>query len=133
MNFKHAVGFLFLGTMLGLLPRIAPGWCHVTESEFASTRELWLQTMSFVQLGLAGVYFIRRLAAYLASVMEYSVIAVPVQEQLPDAVGEMAFAVEEIAVVPIRRPALAARLRPRSMLPLPVAFKSAGLLDQRAA
>jgi len=133
MNFKHAVGFLFLGTIVGLMPRLAPGWCHVTDIGSASARELWLQFMSFVQIGLAGAYFFRRVCAYLGTVMEYDfATSTGYRQSTADAMGELAVATEEIAMVSMRRPALAVRLRPQTILPLPVAFKS-GLLEQRRA
>ncbi len=131
MNFKHAVGFLFLGTLVGLMPRLAPGWCHGIGG--AGARELWLQFMSFVQIGLAGVYFFRRVCTYLATVMEYSLTTSAANQQhTADAMGDFAIAGEEVAAVSMRRPALAARLRSPTILPLPVAFKS-GLLEQRRA
>lgn len=141
MNFKHAVGFLFLGTVLGLMPRLAPGWCHVTSLESASTRELWLQFMSFVQIGLAGVYFLGRLGIYFATVMETPTTLKPAYayNQLPDEIGESAFALEHeaqpVAWAPVRRvarPALVARRRRQTVLPIPVAFES-GLLEQSRA
>lgn len=131
MNFKHAVGFLFLGTVFGLMPRIAPGWSHVTSVDSLSTRELWLQVMSFVQIGLAGVYFFGRVCAYFASVMEFTT-ASGLRDRHPDFAGDYAVPSEEFAVVPMRRPVVAPRLRPAAILPIPVAFKS-GLIEQRRA
>jgi len=133
MNFKHAVGFLFLGTVLGLLPQMAPGWCQVTGVDNSSTRQLWLQVMSFVQIGLAGGYFFRRLFRYLAVVMEYSVMTSRSLDQFPEARGEAALVAQTISMGRTHRPALPDSIGAGAMLPIPVAAFESSLFDQRAA
>lgn len=128
MNFLHAFGFLVTGVISGLLPRWFPGLCEATGVDGSSTRELWLQVMSFVQVSLAGYYFLYRVCAWLGEVMPFT----PALDE---------------TVAPLPRPAVAARVaapawrrvstgqtrvRP-AILPLPVAAFDAGLLDQRRA
>lgn len=116
MNFVHAFGFLVVGVISGLLPRWAPGLC-ATGLDGASTREIWLQVMSAVQVGIAGIYFLGRVGSWLATVMPYT---------LPEA-DALAPAAPAAAPVP------AARTAPRRVLPLPVAAFEGTLLEQRRA
>ena len=71
MNLNHAFGFLFVGTVFGLLPRFAPGLCPVTGVDGTSAREMWLQLMSALLIGIALVYSVQRMFSVLASMMEY--------------------------------------------------------------
>lgn len=133
MNFKHAVGFLMVGTMFGLLPRFFPAWCSGGMGG-ANTRELWLQVMSFVQVGLAGGFFLGRASSAIASMLEYLPSTVAIDADSPDAVdAEDTFEIPEpIHVMPVRRPALPSRLGARAMIPLPVSLE-ATLLEPRQA
>lgn len=73
MNFRNALGFFLVGALFALLPRMAPGLCGVdTLVGGSSTRVLWLQIMSFLQMGLGVSYFAQRTLVGLASLLEYS-------------------------------------------------------------
>src|SRR5690606_36796694 len=71
MNLNHAFGFLFIGTMFGLLPRFAPDLCPVTGVDGTSAREIWLQLMSALLIGVALVFCAQRLLSMLAVMMKY--------------------------------------------------------------
>ena len=116
MNFRNALGFFAVGAVLALIPRFAPGWCPATGADGSSTREIWLQIMSFVQLGLGVSYFAHRTLLGLASLLEYA----------PQ--SAFASATESRPAVPVVRPALA---KP-ALSPIGAALKG-GLLDQRRA
>ena len=116
MNFRHALGFFAVGAVLALIPRFAPGLCPSTGVDGSSTREIWLQIMSFVLLGLGVSYFAHRTMLGLASLLEYA----------PQ--SAFTFATESLPVVPAVRPALG---KP-ALSPIRAAFKD-GLLDQRRA
>lgn len=60
-----------VGALLGLLPRVAPGWCPPNGIDGSSARELWLHVMSWLNLGLAGRFFAGRVLGALALLMEY--------------------------------------------------------------
>ena len=130
MNFRHAIGFMIVGAVLGSLPQLAPEWCPATGVDGSSTRALWLQIMSYLQLGLAGCYFLRRAASALAAALVYS----PATGDAATATSAVARPVAAPRLQPVwaRRRRAVVRSRPRSVLPLPVAFNSA-LLDRRAA
>ena len=72
MNFRHALGFFAVGAVLVLIPRIAPGWCPADGVDGSSTRTIWLQIMSFVQMGLGVSYFANRTLVGLMSLLEYT-------------------------------------------------------------
>jgi hypothetical protein len=131
MNFKHAVGFLMLGTIFGLLPRWFPGWCSATGTFGSSARELWLELMSFVQIGLAGGYFLQRVCSAVGSMLEF-VPATASSETDASALDEVILMPEPVAITPMRRPALPARLGARAIIDLPATLK-AGLLEPRQA
>jgi len=56
-----------MGAVFALMARIAPGWI-----DSSSTRQIWLQIMSLVQMGLGLAYFARRTFVGLASLLEYT-------------------------------------------------------------
>lgn len=129
MNFRHAVGFLVIGTVSGLVPRMAPGLFEAVGADGSSGRVLWLQLMSWVQIGLAGGFFLQRVLAAAAMVMEHdSQRATVASEALPETVP----APDASAVVLMRQPTLALRMRSRAVMVVPVVLK-AGLLEQRQA
>ena len=116
MNFRHALGFFAVGAVLALIPRFAPDWCPSTGVDGSSTRTIWLQIMSFVQLGLGVAYFAHRTLLGFASLLEYA----------PQ--SAFAAATESRPAVPLVRPALTKAAHS----PIGAALKG-GLLDQRRA
>lgn len=72
MNFRHALGFFSVGAVFALLPWFAPGLFPATGMDGSSTRMIWLQIMSVVQLGLGLSYFAHRSIVGLASLMTYT-------------------------------------------------------------
>lgn len=113
LNLNHAFGFLVVGTLFGLLPRFAPGWCPPTGVDGSSAREIWLQLMSALLIGIAVFHCGSRVLSAVASWMEYD----PSRR----------------AVKPVRvRPAMAARMRTAKILPMPASLRS-GMLEQRPA
>lgn len=126
MNFKHAVGFLAVGTLCGLLPRLVPGWFEATGTDGSSARALWLLVMSWVQIGIAATYFAQRAMAAAAVILAHGMQ----QGTLEAAQVEVPFDESEIAPLP-RRP-MPARLRERKVIPMPAVLKT-GLLDQPRA
>lgn len=125
MNLNHAFGFLFVGTIFGLLPRFAPGWCPPTGIDGTSPRELWLQLMSTVMIGIAVVYCGRRILSALAMMLEYD----PQRRLARTPAPAMPAAVQ----VPVARPVTAARRSSQRILPVPTAAFRSGLLEQRRA
>lgn len=124
MNLNHAFGFLFVGTVFGLLPRFAPGLCPVTGVDGTSAREIWLQLMSALLIGIALVYTLQRMFSGLATLMEYDPqrrLSAGAAQALPDAV--------ELPVAPTP----VARARVGAILPMPAAAFRGGLLEQRPA
>lgn len=118
MNFRRALGFFAVGAVLALIPRFAPGLCSSTGADGSSTRTIWLQIMSFVQMGLGLAYFARRSLAGLASLLEYS--------------PQLAFSAT-VEVRPAPRPAFPRpALNVQTLSPIHAAIES-GLLDQRRA
>lgn len=113
MNFRHALGFFAMGAVFALMSRVAPSWI-----DSSSTRQIWLQIMSLVQMGLGLAYFARRTFVGLASLLEYT--------------PRPAFAHRIPARAPqpvlLPRPTLASR----SLAPITAALQN-GLLDQRRA
>lgn len=71
MNFKHAIGFMIIGAVFGLLPNLAPEWCPVTGPDGSSTRALWLGLMSTVLISVALGYFGRRILGSVALLLEH--------------------------------------------------------------
>src|SRR5690349_3064991 len=116
MNFRHALGFFAVGAVLALIPRFAPGWCPSTGVDGSSTRTIWLQIMSFVQMGLGVSYFAHRTLLGLGSLLEYA----------PQ--SAFAAASESRPAIPAARPAVA---QP-ALSPIRAAIKG-GLLEQRRA
>lgn len=119
MNFRHALGFFAVGAVLALIPRIAPGWCPADGVDGTSTRTIWLQIMSFVQMGLGVSYFANRTLVGLMSLLEYTPqqpgysTATQVRPALPNA------AFRSVLPVP-------------TLSPIRVAIKG-GLMDERRA
>ena len=107
-----------MGAVFVLIPRLAPGWCASEGVVGSSTRVIWLQIMSLVQMGLGLSYFARRTMVGLASLLEYSALPSMAQGTL----------------VRAPQPALLARpnLAARSLAPITAALQN-GLLDQRRA
>ncbi|ACB74854.1 hypothetical protein [Opitutus terrae] len=71
MNFKHAIGFMIIGAVFGLLPSLVPEWCPATGPDGSSTRALWLGLMSTVMISIALSYFGRRILGSLALLLEH--------------------------------------------------------------
>ena len=106
-----------MGAVLALIPRFAPGLCSSTGADGSSARTIWLQLMSFVQMGLGLAYFARRSLAGLASLLEYS--------------PQLALATAEVR--PAQQPAFPRpALNVQALSPIHAAIES-GLLDQRRA
>ena len=118
MNFRHALGFFAVGAVLALLPRIAPGWCPADGVDGSSTRTIWLQIMSFVQMGLGVSYFANRTLVGLMSLLEYT----------PQAGYATTTRVRPV----LPNPALRSVLPVPTLSPIRVAIKG-GLIDQRRA
>jgi hypothetical protein len=113
LNLNHAFGFLLVGTVFGLLPRFAPGWCPATGVDGSSAGAIWLQVMSALLIGVALFHCGARVLSVVASMMEYD----PARR----------------AVRPVRvRPAMVARVRAAKILPMPASLRG-GLLEQRPA
>ena len=55
MNNRNAWGFVSFGTVMSLLPLLAPAWFPPTGIDGASTRAIWLEVMGVFQLLLGGV------------------------------------------------------------------------------
>ena len=72
MNFRRALGFFAVGAVFALLPRIAPGLFPATGADGSSTRMIWLQIMSLLQMGLGLSYFAHRTIVGLASLLVYA-------------------------------------------------------------
>ncbi len=125
MNLNHAFGFLFVGTVFGLLPRFAPGLCVPTGVDGTSAREIWLQLMSALLIGVALVYCLQRAMGVLATMLEYDpqrragVVERPALPAVADGT--------EIVVQPRLARAGGARL-----MPVSAAFRR-GLIEQRRA
>lgn len=127
MNFKHAIGFMVVGAVFGLLPTLAPSWCPATGVDGSSTRALWLEVMSTVLITIAMAHFGRRILASVATLLEQGRRVA--DEATP--AFEMPSAEEVATLVARRRPAPLPMSR--SPLPLPVAFGPALAESQRAA
>ncbi|HYP18300.1 MAG TPA: hypothetical protein VEQ65_13895 [Opitutus sp.] len=126
MNLNHAFGFLFVGTVFGLLPRFAPGWCPANGVDGTSAREIWLQLMSALLIGVAVCYIIQRACSALASMLEYD------PQQAEAAVWrDESFAQARPATV--AQAAGASASRPGTVLPVAAAAFRTGLLEQRPA
>jgi hypothetical protein len=115
MNFRHALGFFAVGAVLALIPRVAPGLCLPSGVDGTSAREIWLQIMSFVLMGLGVWHFAGRTLVGLASLLEYT--------------PRTSFhtATEARPAFPTMRPVAAMPISP-----IHVAFKG-GLMEQRRA
>lgn len=119
MNLNHAFGFLFVGTVFGLLPRFAPGWCPPTGIDGTSARELWLQLMSALLIGIAVLHLARRMLTLAASLLEYDGGRRAVQ---------VTYVLNKAAAT--SRPV---RARRPQLVPARVSALPAGLLEQRRA
>lgn len=114
LNLNHAFGFLLVGTVFGLLPRFAPGLCPMTGVDGASAREMWLQLMSALLIGVALFQCGGRVLSVVAAMMEYD-------------------PARRVRVQPVRvRPVVVARMRVAKILPMPASLQGA-LLEQRPA
>ncbi|HTO03867.1 MAG TPA: hypothetical protein VL069_09210 [Opitutus sp.] len=120
MNFRHALGFFAVGAVLALIPRIAPGWCPADGVDGTSTRTIWLQIMSFVQMGLGVAYFANRTLVGLMSLFEYTP---------PTARTGYSTATVRPA---LSNPAFRSVLPVPALSPIRVAIRD-GLIDQRRA
>jgi hypothetical protein len=109
MNLNHAFGFLFVGTVFGLLPRFAPGWCPATGVDGTSGREIWLQLMSVLLIGVAVSLIVRRTLSVIASLLEYDPQRRRAAELGEDVVGHAAFVLNK---APARVEAFQAGLLP---------------------
>lgn len=128
MNFKQAIGFMMLGTVFGMLPSLAPGWCPPNGVDGSSTRGLWLEFMSTVLIGIAMIYFARRVLANLVVLLE----STPASGELAlDAAVPVNGGIE--AAVAAREIVPSHRRRPRGILPLPVSLDAVLLEPRRAA
>lgn len=125
MNFRNALGFLCIGVLLARLPQLAPHWLGLETGDGASTREIWLRVMSWVQLGIGTGYLLGRLGGTLASLLAFT----------PPAPEEVVSAAVAPRVVPLRavRVRHATPVASRPALPLPAGFDGGLLESQRAA
>lgn len=67
MKLSHAFGFLTVGLLLGLLTQLAPEWSRAG----SGAGELWLRTMSWLQVGMAACVFASKALGVLARRMRY--------------------------------------------------------------
>ena len=118
MNFRHALGFFAVGAVLALIPRIAPGWCPADGVDGTSTRTIWLQIMSFVQMGLGVSYFANRTLVGLMSLLEYT--------------PQPGYATTTRVRPALPNPAFQSVLPVPALSPIRVAIKG-GLMEQRRA
>ncbi len=125
MNLNHAFGFLFVGTIFGLVPRFAPGWCPPTGLDGTSARELWLQLMSALLIGVALVFCAQRALSVLASILEYDPTRRALAANVP-AVPAIADGTEVVQPLP-------ARVRGGRVVPVAATAFQRGLLEQRRA
>jgi hypothetical protein len=126
MNLNHAFGFLLVGTVFGLLPRFAPGWCPATGVDGTSAREIWLQLMSALLIGVAVSHIARRMLSVLGSLLAYDPQRRRAAEPLEGAVGHEAFVLNK---APAR--AAAPRVHLPKLMPVRVDAFQAALLEQR--
>lgn len=126
MNLNHAFGFLFVGTLFGLLPRFAPGWCPPTGVDGSSARELWLQMMSALLIGVALVYCAQRALNVLASMLEYD------PQRRASAMARPAFPAVADGTEVVLQPQTA-NVRTGRLVPVPAAAFRRGLIEQRRA
>jgi|GEM_PF-2632405 hypothetical protein len=125
MNLNHAFGFLFVGTIFGLLPRFAPGWCPPTGLDGTSAREIWLQLMSALLIGVAVVYCAQRALSGLAAMLEYKPQRRAVAVEVP-VVPAIADGTEMVLPKPVR-------VRGGRVLPVPAVAFRRGLIEQQRA
>lgn len=59
MNGSNALGFLAFGAVMGLLPRLAPGWFPPNGFDGTSARAIWLEAMGVIQVGLGSSYLVK--------------------------------------------------------------------------
>ena len=55
MNNRNAWGFVSFGTVMSVLPLLAPAWFPPTGIDGTSARAIWLEVMGVVQLLLGGL------------------------------------------------------------------------------
>lgn len=108
MNFKHAIGFMMVGAVMG--------WCGSEGANVSSAQSLWLSVMSTLQIGIAMTYFAGRILSSLGVLMETTVTPAKAPEfELPVfAEPEATF---EVARAPHWQPGR------RAVLPLPVSIE----------
>lgn len=94
MNFKHAIGFMMVGAVMG--------WVGSNGADVSSAQSLWLSVMSTLQIGIAMTYFAGRILASLGVLMETTATPVMAPEfELPAfAESEATF---EVVGAPSRR------------------------------
>lgn len=71
MKTRHAFGFLLLGFALSIVPGLAPGWFPPAGIDGTSTRELWLQFMSWTLWVFGSVQVGGQLLGIAAKLLEY--------------------------------------------------------------
>lgn len=125
MNFKHAIGFMVVGALFGSIPNFAPGWCPLNGVDGSSTRGLWLEVMSTLQIGIAMTYFAARILASIGALLESAPTMMEAEVELPVAIEPQASA--SVVRASVRR------TRPATILPLPVGLESELLESRRAA
>ncbi len=59
MNPANALGFLASGALMGLLPRLFPGWFPPNGFDGTSARALWMEAMGLVQGALGATYLVK--------------------------------------------------------------------------
>ena len=102
-----------MGAVFALLPRIAPGLFPATGADGSSTRMIWLQIMSLLQMGLGLSYFAHRTIVGLASLLVYA---------------------PRPALARVPQPALVARPAFAAVRSLsPISALQSGLIEQRQA
>jgi hypothetical protein len=69
MKFIHSLGFLFIGSVMFLLPQFVPGLCPPDMFGY-SIRETWLHVMGLTQVVLGSSLLVRKAGAELAAWLE---------------------------------------------------------------
>jgi hypothetical protein len=69
MKLINSLGFLFIGSLMYLLPQMAPGLCPVDGFGF-SVRATWLHVMGLLQVGIGASYLMRKVGAEFAGWLE---------------------------------------------------------------
>jgi len=108
-----------------LLPRFAPGWCPPTGMDGTSAREIWLQLMSALLIGVALVFCVQRALAVLATMLEYDPQRRAAAVQVPT-MATVGDGTEVVLPAP-------ARVRGGRVVPVPAAAFQRGLIEQQRA